>query len=35
LVRQLEGMAELRAAEAKRMKALADVKQRHAARLRD
>lgn len=35
LVRQLEGMAELRAAEAKRMKALADADEKRAGRLRD
>jgi hypothetical protein len=35
LVKQFEGMAELRAAEAKRMKALADADQKRADRLRD
>jgi hypothetical protein len=35
LVRQLEGMAELRAIEAKRMKALADADEKRAERLRD
>jgi hypothetical protein len=35
LTRQLEGMAELRAAEAKRMKALADADAKRADRLRD
>lgn len=35
LVKQFEGMAELRAAEAKRMKALADADDKRAARLRD
>jgi hypothetical protein len=35
LVRQIEGMAELRAAEAKRMKTLADADSKRADRLRD